>query len=69
MFSKSDGPDLVGLYTRSSLCRKYRNVCVRVCVYFLYILSCEDLHAFLSNRVRTFLGSEDILAGLHFVRL
>ncbi len=41
-------------------------VCVCVCVCVCFVLS-EDQQKFLINRMRSFLGSEDILAAPHYV--
>ncbi len=42
-------------------------VCVCVCVIVCYLHLSEDQHEYLTNRMRSFLGSEDILAGPHHV--
>ncbi len=47
-------------------------MCVYVCVYvcvcvFWYLHLSEDQCEFLTNGVRSFVGSEDILVGPHYV--
>ncbi len=36
-----------------------------MCVFYLHLLHSEDQNKFLTNRMRTFFGSEDFLAGPH----
>ena len=53
---------------QAQLCLKSVALCVCVCVcVYLYLPHTEDQNEFLTNKVRSFLGSEDILAGPHFV--